>query len=115
MEDIFDPNVIKEASERFKNSKQTSQLRDNRKKVKIDGKEYMKNPDNQKLYGMPRMVLTRKIARNMAKKAIGNNRIQRIWRDFQIERYGISKWCYMFNKCNRNNKTNYITPKEARI
>lgn len=115
MVDIFDPEVIKEVSERFRSSKAINQLRDNRKKVKINGKEYMQNPANKKLYSMPRLVLNRKIARNMAKKSIDSNKIQRIWRDFQIERYGISKWCYMYNKCNRNNKTNYITPKDARI
>lgn len=63
--------------------------------------------------GTPKVIYNRKIERNMAKKALGKNKIRRMWRKAQIEKYGISKWCYMYNKCNSNNKTNYITPREA--
>ncbi len=58
-------------------------------------------------------VYCRKIERNKIKQKNGCNQIKLTWRALQIKRYGISKWCYMFNKSNRNNKSNYITPKEA--
>ena len=83
------------------------------KKIYIDGKPYMQNVETKKLYGMPRIIFTRSIARNAAKKSQGSNRIRSKWRNFQIEKYGISKWCRMYNKSNCNSKTNYLTPEDA--
>lgn len=90
------------------------------RKVKIDGKQYTEKTFKKnffdtytRLYGEPRMVLTRKIARNMAKKSQGNNRIRRKWREFQIKRYGIKEWCKMYNDSSKHSKANYITPENA--
>ena len=60
-----------------------------------------------------RRVLNRKILRNIVKNNKEEVSIQYKWRKFQIGKYGVSKWCYMFNKNNRNNKTNFITPEDA--
>jgi len=90
------------------------------RKVNVDGKQYTEKTFKKnyfdtytRYYGEPRMILTRKIARNMAKKSQGNNRIRRKWRKFQIERYGISYWCRMYNRCNCNTKNYYVTPENA--
>lgn len=83
------------------------------KKVSIDGKDYFQNSNTGKLYGEPRIIVTRKIARNALKKVNGNNKIRRSWREYQIENYGVSKWCRMYNKSCCNNKVAYVTPQDA--
>lgn len=119
--DLFDMETIEILKKEMDLQKSNSQ-KSKGKKVFINGKEYIEktlrksewtHEEYKKHYGLPRMILTRKIARNMAKKSQGNNRIRRKWRKFQIERYGASEWCRNYNKCNCNNKSNYITPESA--
>lgn len=59
------------------------------------------------------MIFNRKIARSIFKSAMKTNRIRRAWRKLQIDKYGISTWCRMYNHSVCNNKTNYITPENA--
>lgn len=117
----LDKDVMDEVARNYNQSKK-NKLNKNEKKVIIKGKTYIKKTVQrkewpydtyEKYYTEPRMVLTRKIARNMAKKSVGSNKIRRTWRKFQIERYGVKEWCKMYNKCNCNSKKSYITPREA--
>lgn len=57
--------------------------------------------------------MIRKILRNKIKHEQGNNKINQLWRNIQIKKYGIDKWLKMFNKCNRRNKASYLTRKKA--
>ena len=60
------------------------------------------------------MNLKRKINRNKLKKSQGNNKIRGVWREYQISKYGIRRWCRMFNaSTNIKDKGNRITPKTA--
>ncbi len=57
------------------------------------------------------MSIERKINRNKLKHAQGNNKIRRNWREFQISKYGIKRWCKMYNATtNIKDKGNRITP-----
>lgn len=40
-------------------------------------------------------VYNRKFARNMLKKRIGSNRIQKAWKDYQIKKYGLKEYINM--------------------
>ena len=55
------------------------------------------------------MSTTRTIQRNRLKNSQQSNRIRKAWRIFQVEKYGIQDYCYMYNKNNKNNK-NKIKP-----
>ena len=60
------------------------------------------------------MNIERKINRNKLKNAQGNNKIRRNWREFQISKYRIKKWCKMYNATtNIKDKGNRITPEIA--
>lgn len=60
------------------------------------------------------MGFERKVNRNKLKKAQGNNKIQKAWRYYQIKKYGIGKWCKMYNKSkNIKNKEERVTPETA--
>lgn len=60
------------------------------------------------------MNFERKVNRNKLKKAQQNNKIQQAWRYYQIKKYGIKKWCDMFNASkNIKNKSERVTPKTA--
>jgi len=57
------------------------------------------------------MNIERKINRNKLKNAQKNNKIRRNWREFQINKYGIKRWCKMYNATtNIKDKGNRITP-----
>lgn len=58
------------------NIKQTK--KQNMRKVKIDGVEYMKNTVTGKLYTMPRVVTTRKIMRNRLRKLLKANGFSKV-------------------------------------
>ena len=53
----------------------------------------------------------------MFKKSQGNNKIRRIWRKFQIKRFGVKRWCQMFNRCNRNQncKAEWVKAEDANL
>ena len=51
-------------------------------------------------------MYNRKIIRNMFKNAQGNNRISRIWRNYQIKKYGIRIWSLIYKYCNNGKKPN---------
>ena len=60
------------------------------------------------------MNIDRKVNRNKLKKAQGNNKIKMSWREFQISKYGIFKWCKMYNNSQKlSNKENKVTPETA--
>ena len=60
------------------------------------------------------MSIERKINRNKLKHAQGNNKIRRNWREFQISKYGITRWCKIYNATtNIKDKGNRITPEIA--
>lgn len=58
------------------NIKQTK--KQNMRKVKIDGVEYMKNTVTGKIYTMPRVVTTRKIMRNRLRKLLKANGFSKV-------------------------------------
>jgi len=60
------------------------------------------------------MKIQRKVNRNKLKQSQKNNKINKNWRIYQINKYGIKKWCDMYNK-SKNIKSNAdkITPKTA--
>ncbi len=61
------------------------------------------------------MSFERKVNRNKLKKAQRNNKIQKAWRYYQIEKYGIGEWCKLHNKSkNIKNKEERVTPETAR-
>lgn len=60
------------------------------------------------------MSFERKVNRNKLKKAQENNKIQKAWRYYQIEKYGAKKWCNLYNKSkNIKNKASQATPSTA--
>ncbi len=60
------------------------------------------------------MNIERKINRNKLKKAQGNNKIRISWREYQINKYGIRKWCKLYNKSQKvRNKEERVTPQTA--
>lgn len=60
------------------------------------------------------MNIERKINRNKLKKAQGNNKIKNNWKSYQINKYGIIKWCKLYNSTtNIKDKGNIVTPKTA--
>ncbi|MBQ8299486.1 MAG: hypothetical protein IJX99_06455 [Clostridia bacterium] len=59
------------------------------------------------------MSSVRSIKRNIIKKAQGNNRIRKRWRIAQIKKFGLEKWCKIYNKCNRKSRANYLEPEDA--
>jgi hypothetical protein len=45
--------------------------------------------------------MIRKIRRNIMKREIGSNRIQKVWRNMQVKRYGFKDWLYkLYFPCN---------------
>lgn len=59
------------------------------------------------------MSMIRHIKRNMFKKLQGSNRIRRRWRKAQIQKFGLKKWCQIYNRSNVNNKAYAVTPEDA--
>ena len=59
------------------------------------------------------MLYDRKILRNALKKKQGNNHIREIWRRMQIKKYGVNRWCFLYNESQNKGKENRITPKTA--
>lgn len=57
------------------------------------------------------MSIIRKIERNKLKFEQKNNKIRKAWRTNQIHKYGLKKYCLLWNKSHK--KTNKITPKAA--
>lgn len=58
------------------------------------------------------MSIERKIERNQLKKDLGNNKIRKSWRSYQIDKYSIQGYCDLYNK-NNPNKIDKLTPKTA--
>ena len=57
------------------------------------------------------MSIERKINRNRLKNAQKNNKINILWREYQVNKYGISNWCRKFNDSKKTtNKANRVTP-----
>ena len=51
--------------------------------------------------------MIRKIQRNKLKNMQGNNKIKQEWRKKQIKKYGIIKWCIIYNQSQKmTNKAN---------
>lgn len=60
------------------------------------------------------MSLSRVVNRNKLKRSQKNNKIQKAWRYYQIKKYGIHKWCKMYNDSkNIKNKEERVTPNTA--
>lgn len=60
------------------------------------------------------MSVDRKINRNKLKNAYKSNKINRGWREYQINKYGIQNWCKKFNSSRKiNNKANKVAPDTA--
>lgn len=55
------------------------------------------------------MSIERTIQRNKIKNEQQNNKIRKVWRIFQVEKYGIQDYCDMYNKNNKN-KINKLKP-----
>lgn len=56
------------------------------------------------------MNIRRKINRNKLKNAQQNNKINNNWREYQISKYGINKWCKIYNDSQKvKNKANKAT------
>lgn len=60
--------------------KKAQNIKQNRsmRRVRIDGVEYMKNTTTNKLYTMPRTVITRKILRNRLRTLLKTNRFPKV-------------------------------------
>lgn len=58
------------------------------------------------------MSITRQIERNKLKAKQQNNKIRKVWRTHQIDKYSIQGYCKMYNK-NNPKKLDKLTPKEA--
>lgn len=58
------------------------------------------------------MSITRQIERNELKAKQQNNKIRKVWRTHQIDKYSIQGYCKMYNK-NNPKKLDKLTPKEA--
>lgn len=58
------------------------------------------------------MSITRQIERNKLKQKQQNNKIRKVWRTHQIDKYSIQGYCKMYNK-NNPKKLDKLTPKEA--
>ena len=60
------------------------------------------------------MSIERKLNRNKLKNAHKNNKINKAWREYQINKYGIQSWCEKFNNSkNIKNKASKATPDTA--
>lgn len=60
------------------------------------------------------MSICRKVNRNKLKKAYKSNKINRGWREYQINKYGIDDWCKKYNDSKKvTNKANKATPGTA--
>lgn len=60
------------------------------------------------------MSICRKVNRNKLKKAYKSNKINRGWREYQINKYGIDDWCKKYNDSKKvTNKANKATPATA--
>lgn len=60
------------------------------------------------------MSIERKTNRNKLKNAQKNNKINKAWREYQINKYGIKIWCRKFNDSRKlTNKANKATPETA--
>lgn len=57
----------------------------------------------------------RKIQRNFLKSYMKCNRINKVWRDFQIKKYGLGQYVSMYNKNCGKHKGRRITPETAHI
>lgn len=53
----------------------------------------------------------RKIQRNFLKKWQGNNKINKTWRNFQVEKYGLEQYIKMYNKNQGKHKGRRINTK----
>lgn len=58
-------------------------------------------------------IYNRKIVRNMIKNIKNEYPFRFNWRTFQIKKYGIVKWCKMYNQSKYKIKASYITPDNA--
>lgn len=60
------------------------------------------------------MSIERKTNRNKLKNAHKNNKINKSWREYQINKYGIRNWCDKYNQSQKNiNKASRATPSNA--
>lgn len=60
------------------------------------------------------MSIERKSNRNKLKNAHKNNKINKAWREYQINKYGIQSWCEKLNNSkNITNKASKATPSTA--
>lgn len=60
------------------------------------------------------MSICRKVNRNKLKKVYKSNKINRGWREYQINKYGIDDWCKKYNDSKKvTNKASKATPGTA--
>ena len=61
------------------------------------------------------MTMIRKIKRNMMKRKLGSNKINRVWRNAQIKRMGLIDWIKSYNACNAKSKVQFKNATTAYI